>query len=55
MCYICCDFIASFFPSLLSFAKDCDYVMDMVDNLLDVMTSGEHSKTVKVLEAVSPA
>lgn len=37
--------------SLLSFAKDCDYVMDMVDNLLDVMTSGEHSKTVKVLEA----
>ncbi|XP_065309970.1 bromodomain-containing protein 7-like isoform X4 [Dermacentor albipictus] len=37
--------------SLLSFAKDCDYVMDMVDNLLDVLTSGEHSKTVKLLEA----
>lgn len=37
--------------SLLSFAKDCDYVMDMVDNLLDVLTSGEHSKTVRVLEA----
>lgn len=37
--------------SLLSFAKDCDYVMDMVDNLLDVLTSGEHSKTVKILEA----
>ncbi|KAM7283800.1 bromodomain-containing protein 7 [Ixodes scapularis] len=37
--------------SLLSFAKDCDYVMDMVDNLLDILTSGEHSKTVRVLEA----
>ncbi|XP_037283411.1 bromodomain-containing protein 7 isoform X2 [Rhipicephalus microplus] len=37
--------------SLLSFARDCDYVVNMVDDLLDVMTSGEHSRTVKLLEA----
>lgn len=35
--------------SIMSFAKDCDYVMTMVDNLLDILTGGEHSKTMKLL------
>ncbi|XP_015910234.1 bromodomain-containing protein 7 [Parasteatoda tepidariorum] len=36
--------------SLTSFARDSDYVMNMVDNLLDTLTGGEHSRTVKILE-----
>ncbi|XP_054707392.1 bromodomain-containing protein 7-like [Uloborus diversus] len=36
--------------SITTFAKDSDYVMKMVDNLLDSLTNGEHSKTVKLLE-----
>ncbi|KFM63903.1 Bromodomain-containing protein 7, partial [Stegodyphus mimosarum] len=36
--------------SLTSFAKDNDYVLHMVDNILDSLTGGEHSKTVKILE-----
>lgn len=36
--------------SIMSFAKDCDFVMNMVDNLLDILTGGEHSKTMKLLE-----
>ncbi|XP_047000095.1 bromodomain-containing protein 7 isoform X1 [Schistocerca americana] len=36
--------------SILDFAKDNDYTLTMVDNLLDLLTSGEHSKTKKILE-----
>ncbi|XP_058799673.1 bromodomain-containing protein 7 isoform X2 [Phymastichus coffea] len=36
--------------SILDFAKDCDYTLTMVDDLLDILTNGEHRKTKKVLE-----
>lgn len=36
--------------SILNFAKDCDYTLTMVDNLLDLLTGGDHRKTKKVLE-----
>ncbi|KAI5708711.1 hypothetical protein M8J76_001624 [Diaphorina citri] len=36
--------------SILNFAKDCDYTLTMVDNLLDLMTSGEHRKTKKIID-----
>lgn len=36
--------------SLLDFAKDSDYTTVMVDSLLDIMTSGEHRKTKKILD-----
>ncbi|KAL1449339.1 hypothetical protein WDU94_000532 [Cyamophila willieti] len=36
--------------SILNFAKDCDYTLTMVDNLLDLMTSGEHRKTKKMID-----
>lgn len=36
--------------SILNFAKDCDYTLTMVDNLLDILTGGDHRKTKKVLE-----
>lgn len=36
--------------SVLNFSKDCDYVTTMVDNLLDIMTGGDHRKTKKILE-----
>lgn len=36
--------------SILNFAKDCDYTLTMVDNLLDLMTSGEHRKTKKFID-----
>lgn len=32
------------------FAKDCDYTLHMVDNLLDLLTGGDHGKTKKVLD-----
>lgn len=38
------------FCSILNFAKDCDYTLTMVDNLLDLLTGGDHRKTKKVLE-----
>lgn len=34
----------------MNFAKDCDYTLTMVDNLLDLLTGGDHRKTKKVLE-----
>lgn len=36
--------------SILDFAKDCDYTLTMVDDLLDILTNGEHRKTKKFLE-----
>ncbi|XP_011305817.1 bromodomain-containing protein 7 isoform X1 [Fopius arisanus] len=36
--------------SILDFAKDCDYTLTMVDDLLDILTSGDHRKTKKLLE-----
>lgn len=38
----------SFFVA--DFAKDCDYTLYMVDNLLDLLTGGEHGKTKNVLD-----
>lgn len=39
-----------FLNSILDFAKDCDYALTMVDNLLDLMTGGDHRRTKRVLE-----
>lgn len=36
--------------SFSDFAKDCDYTLHMVDNLLDLLTGGDHGKTKKVLD-----
>ncbi|XP_069681594.1 bromodomain-containing protein 7-like isoform X2 [Periplaneta americana] len=36
--------------SILDFSKDCDYTLTMVDNLLDLLTGGEHRKTKRILE-----
>ena len=36
--------------SILDFAKDCDYTLNMVDELLDILTNGEHRKTKKFLD-----
>ena len=36
--------------SIIDFAKDSGYTLTMVDNLLDVLTNGEHRKTKKFLE-----
>ncbi|XP_046389290.1 uncharacterized protein LOC124158139 isoform X2 [Ischnura elegans] len=36
--------------SILDFAKDCDYALKMVDNLLDIVTGGEHRRTMRTLE-----
>ncbi|GFU13358.1 bromodomain-containing protein 7 [Trichonephila clavipes] len=38
--------------SLTNFAKDSDFMINYVDNVLDSLTHGEHSKTVKILEEV---
>nr|CAD7458806.1 unnamed protein product [Timema tahoe] len=36
--------------SILDFSKDCDFTLTMVDDLLDLLTSGEHRKTKRFLE-----
>lgn len=36
--------------SILDFAKDNDYTITMVDNLLDILTHGEHRRTKRNLE-----
>lgn len=36
--------------SLLKFASDSDYVLNMVDSLLDALTNGQHSKTMDELK-----
>jgi len=43
-----------FCKSLQHFVSDCgEYAVHMVDNLLDILTDGEHSKTNAVLLQVS--
>lgn len=44
------DTSVQYAESILDFAKDCDYTLQMVDSLLDLLTGGDHSKTKKVLE-----
>lgn len=39
-----------FIFSILDFAKDCDYALTMVDNLLDLMTGGDHRRTKRYIE-----
>jgi bromodomain-containing protein 7/9 len=36
--------------SIMNFAKDSDYLLNVVDNLLDTLTDGEHSKTMATLK-----
>ncbi|XP_029172830.1 bromodomain-containing protein 7 isoform X1 [Nylanderia fulva] len=36
--------------SILDFAKDCDYTLTMVDDLLDILTGGDHRKTKKFID-----
>ncbi|CAG7717210.1 unnamed protein product [Allacma fusca] len=36
--------------SMIEFAKGCDYALQMVDEILNTLTRGEHSKTVNVIE-----
>ncbi|XP_073996393.1 bromodomain containing 7/9 isoform X1 [Rhodnius prolixus] len=36
--------------SVLNFAKDCDYTLTMVDNLLDLLTAGEHRKSKAIID-----
>ncbi|KAK9508573.1 hypothetical protein O3M35_006105 [Rhynocoris fuscipes] len=36
--------------SVLNFAKDCDYTLTMVDNLLDLLTGGEHRKSKAIID-----
>lgn len=38
------------FFSILNFTKDSDYAMTMADNLLDLMTGGDHRKTKRALD-----
>ncbi|XP_020289567.1 bromodomain-containing protein 7 isoform X2 [Pseudomyrmex gracilis] len=44
------DTAVQYAESILDFAKDCDYTLTMVDELLDILTDGEHRKTKKFLE-----
>lgn len=44
------DTAVQYAESILDFAKDCDYTLRLVDNLLDLLTGGEHSKTKTILE-----
>ena len=38
----------------MNFVSDSgDYCVSMVDNLLDILTGTEHSKTTKILEQVA--
>lgn len=36
--------------SILDFAKGCDYTITMVDDLLDILTNGDHRTTKKILD-----
>ncbi|XP_034246580.1 bromodomain-containing protein 7 [Thrips palmi] len=44
------DAAVQYAESILDFAKDNDYTITMVDNLLDILTHGEHRRTKKNLE-----
>lgn len=41
---------AKYAESILNFTKDSDYAMTMADNLLDLMTGGDHRKTKRILD-----
>lgn len=41
---------AQYAESILNFTKDSDYAMTMADNLLDLMTGGDHRKTKRALD-----
>jgi bromodomain-containing protein 7/9 len=36
--------------SILNYARNCDYAMCIVDNLLDILTGNEHRKTFGPIE-----
>ena len=36
--------------SILDFVRDCDYALHMADDLLNLMTHGEHTTVAKILE-----
>lgn len=36
--------------SILDFVRDCDYTLNMADDLLNLMTHGEHSAVAKILD-----
>nr|CAG4640784.1 EOG090X04G3 [Eulimnadia texana] len=36
--------------SILNFVRDCDYTLHMADDLLNLMTHGEHSNVAKIVE-----
>merc|ERR1711899_105624 len=36
--------------SVLNFSRNCDYAMNVVDHLLDILTGNEHRKTSKYIE-----
>lgn len=36
--------------SVINYVRDNDYLINMVNNMLDNLTGGEHSKTMKILE-----
>ncbi|XP_043483398.1 bromodomain-containing protein 7 isoform X1 [Leptopilina heterotoma] len=44
------DTAVQYAESILDFAKDCDYTLNMVDELLDILTGGEHRKTKKFID-----
>nr|XP_018916465.1 PREDICTED: bromodomain-containing protein 7 [Bemisia tabaci] len=44
------DTSVQYAESILNFAKDSDYTLTMVDNLLDLLTGGEHRKTKKIID-----
>ncbi|XP_044010764.1 bromodomain-containing protein 7 isoform X2 [Aphidius gifuensis] len=44
------DTAVQYAESILDFAKDCDYTLTMVDDLLDILTNGDHRKTKKILD-----
>ena len=36
--------------SILDFVRDCDYALHIADDLLNLMTHGEHTTVAKILE-----
>ena len=36
--------------SILDFVRDCDYALHIADDLLNLMTHGEHSAVARILE-----
>ncbi|GIY02128.1 hypothetical protein CDAR_229952 [Caerostris darwini] len=44
------DLGVQYAESVMNFCKNSDYMTQISDNLLDSLTNGEHSKTVKIVE-----